>query len=99
MDDDSQVIYSPPRLEALRYRHPSIPLQMLLQLPPPPTEKKHADYVYHERRLDDLSSNVATPAPGLQVKSLAQIRLALEIAIDLNLRCVFQCTVRPSEHC
>ena len=83
MDDDSEVIYSTPL--------PGASSPQLLLPPPPPPEKKPADYVYYERRPDDLSSDARARATAAKVKLQSHYRLALETAIDLNVRCVCCC--------
>ncbi|KAH8976598.1 hypothetical protein EDB86DRAFT_2955898 [Lactarius hatsudake] len=92
MDDDSEVIYSTPLPGASSTPVPSIqapapPQHLLLQ--PPPADQKPADYVYYERRPDDLSSDARARATAAKVKLQSHYRLALETAIDLNVRCVF----------
>ena len=99
MDDDSEVIYSTPLPGASSTPQPhhaaaSSPPHLLLHslppLPPPPpaeSEKKPADYVYYERRPDDLSSDARARATAAKVKLQSHYRLALETAIDLNVRC------------
>lgn len=86
MDDDSELIYSTP-LPGTSSNAPA-PLPPPL-LHPPPAEKKPADYVYYERRPDDLSSDARARATAAKVKLQSHYRLALETAIDLNIRCVF----------
>jgi protein-serine/threonine kinase len=76
MDDDSELIYSTP-----------LPPTSSTPAAPPP-EKKPADYVYYERRPDDLSSDARARATAVKVKLQSHYRLALETAIDLNVRCV-----------
>jgi protein-serine/threonine kinase len=56
--------------------------------PPPPPAEKPADYVYYERRPDDLSSDARARATAAKVKLQSHYRFALETAIDLNIRCV-----------
>lgn len=56
--------------------------------PPPPPAEKPADYVYYERRPDDLSSEARARATAAKVKLQSHYRFALETAIDLNIRCV-----------
>ena len=99
MDDDSEVIYSTPLPGASSTAPaPSAPPPHLLLQPPLPAEKKPADYVYYERRPDDLTSDARARATAAKVKLQSHYRLALETAIDLNVRCVFQCTVCPRGH-
>jgi protein-serine/threonine kinase len=94
MDDDMDVIYSTPLPGASSTPHhaPAPPPPQLLvhppPPPPPPAEKKPADYVYYERRPDDLSSDARARATAAKVKLQSHYRLALETAIDLNVRCV-----------
>lgn len=95
MDDDSEVIYSTPLPGASSTPHhaaapPPLPHLILHPPPPPPppAEKKPADYVYYERRPDDLSSDARARATATKVKLQSHYRLALETAIDLNVRCV-----------
>jgi protein-serine/threonine kinase len=83
MDDDGEVIYSTPLPGAS-----STPAHNL-QPPPPPPPEKPADYVYYERRPDDLSSDARARATAAKVKLQSHYRLALETAIDLNVRCVY----------
>jgi protein-serine/threonine kinase len=59
--------------------------QPLPTQPQPPTEKP-ADYVYYERRPDDLSSDARARATAAKVKLESHYRFALETAIDLNVR-------------
>ncbi len=92
MDDDSEVIYSTPlpgtsSTPVPSTHAPAPPPHLLLQ--PPPAEKKPADYVYYERRPDDLSSDARARATAAKVKLQSHYRHALETAIDLNVRCVF----------
>jgi protein-serine/threonine kinase len=54
--------------------------------PPPPPAEKPADYVYYERRPDDLSSDARARATAAKVKLQSHYRFALETAIDLNIR-------------
>jgi hypothetical protein len=56
--------------------------------PPPPPAEKPADYVYYERRPDDLSSDARARATAAKVKLQSHYRFALETTIDLNIRCV-----------
>jgi len=56
--------------------------------PPPPPAEKPADYVYYERRPDDLSSEARARATAAKVKLQSHYRFALETAIDLNIRYV-----------
>jgi hypothetical protein len=56
--------------------------------PPPPPAEKPADYVYYERRPDDLSSDARARATAAKVKLQSHYRFALETAIDLNIRYV-----------
>lgn len=56
--------------------------------PPPPPAEKPADYVYYERRPDDLSSDARARATAAKVKLQSHYHFALETAIDLNIRCV-----------
>ena len=56
--------------------------------PPPPPAEKPADYVYYERRPDDLTSDARARATAAKVKLQSHYRFALETAIDLNIRCV-----------
>jgi protein-serine/threonine kinase len=92
MDDDSEVIYSTPLPGASSIPHhapaPPPPHILVQPPPPPPAEKKPADYVYYERRPDDLSSDARARATAAKVKLQSHYRLALETAIDLNVRCV-----------
>ncbi len=68
---------------------PQIPQQEHeLPPPPPPPAEKPADYVYYERRPDDLSSDARARATAAKVKLQSHYRFALETAIDLNIRCV-----------
>ncbi|KAI9436116.1 kinase-like domain-containing protein [Lactarius psammicola] len=90
MDDDSEVIYSTPlpgtsSTTPVSSTHASAPPSHL-HLQPPPVEKKPADYVYYERRPDDLSSDARARATAAKVKLQSHYRLALETAIDLNVR-------------
>ena len=87
MDDDGEVIYSTPLPGASSTPHvPAHDLQS--PLPPPPPPEKPADYVYYERRPDDLSSDARARATAAKVKLQSHYRLALETAIDLNVRYV-----------
>jgi protein-serine/threonine kinase len=89
MDDDGAIIYSTPLPGASV--PPSIPTPTPappLLLPPKPAAEKPADYVYYERRPDDLSSEARARATAAKVKLQSHYRFALETAIDLNIRCV-----------
>ncbi|SRR6266849_3846995 len=66
--------------------------------PPPPPAEKPADYVYYERRPDDLSSEARARATAAKVKLQSHYRCALETAIDLNIRCVAR-SQREETHC
>jgi hypothetical protein len=66
--------------------------------PPPPPAEKPADYVYYERRPDDLSSDARARATAAKVKLQSHYRFALETAIDLNIRCV-ACFQREETRC
>lgn len=70
-----------PQLPPQQYEHELPP-------PPPPPAEKPADYVYYERRPDDLSSDARARATAAKVKLQSHYRFALETAIDLNIRCV-----------
>ena len=70
-------------------RHP-MPAPALQQ--PPPTEKGPADYIYYKRRPDGLTSGPRARDSPAKVKPQSHCRLALETVIDLNLRCVGQCS-------
>ena len=101
MDDDIEVIYSTPLPGASSTPQPhhaaaSSPPHVLLHSsplppPPPPPDKKPADYVYYERRPDDLSSDARARATAAKVKLQSHYRIALETAIDLNVRCAQRC--------
>lgn len=66
--------------------------------PPPPPAEKPADYVYYERRPDDLSSDARARATAAKVKLQSHYRFALETTIDLNIRCV-PCFQREKIRC
>lgn len=57
-------------------------------LPLQPPADKPADYVYNERRPDDLSSGARACAKAAKVKLRSHYRFFLETAIDLNIWCV-----------
>lgn len=97
MDDDSEVIYSTPLPGSSSAPHAPIPSPHLLLQPPSP-EKKPADYVYYERRPDDLTSDARARATAAKVKLQSHYRLALETAIDLNVRCVYMRASDLSRH-
>ena len=61
-------------------------------LPPRPPAERPVDYVYYERRPDDLSSEAWVHAKEAKVKLQSHHRLFLETVIDLNIRCVVLCT-------
>lgn len=103
MDDEGEIIYSTPLPGAPPIPAPAFipphaaaafnPLQPQQQqhqqlLPPQPPPEKPADYVYYERRPDDLSSDARARATAAKVKLQSHYRFALETAIDLNIRCV-----------
>ena len=92
MDDEGEIIYSTP-LPGASSIPASIPVpgpapQPQQPLPPQPVAEKPADYVYYERRPDDLSSDARARATAAKVKLQSHYRFALETAIDLNIRCV-----------
>jgi protein-serine/threonine kinase len=90
MDDDDAIIYSTPLPGASSIPAPipaPAPARSLL-LPPQSAAEKPADYVYYERRPDDLSSDARARATAAKVKLQSHYRFALETAIDLNIRCV-----------
>lgn len=90
MDDDGAIIYSTP-LPGTSHIPAPIPTPApapSLLLPPQPGAEKPADYVYYERRPDDLSSEARARATAAKVKLQSHYRFALETAIDLNIRCV-----------
>ena len=97
--DEGEIIYSTPLPGASPIPAP-IPVpafapqtqpqqlrQPLAPQPQPPAEKP-ADYVYYERRPDDLSSDARARATAAKVKLESHYRFALETAIDLNVRYV-----------
>jgi hypothetical protein len=93
MDDDGEIIYSTP-LPGASSTPASVPIvapvpQPQQPLPPQPPAEKPADYVYYERRPDDLSSEARARATAAKVKLQSHYRFALETAIDLNIRCVY----------
>lgn len=51
-------------------------------------KEKPADYVYFQRRPDELSDEARTRAAGAKVKMESYYKLALDTAIDLNVRSV-----------
>lgn len=51
-------------------------------------KEKPADYVYFQRRPDELSDEARTRAAGAKVKLESYYKLALDTAIDLNVRSV-----------
>ena len=92
MDDEGDIIYSTP-LPGASSTPVSVPIaapvpQPQQPLPPQPPAEKPADYVYYERRPDDLSSEARARATAAKVKLQSHYRFALETAIDLNIRCV-----------
>ncbi|KAI0293508.1 hypothetical protein B0F90DRAFT_1398432 [Multifurca ochricompacta] len=80
MNDDAEIIYSTPFPGTS-----SIPVS-IPALQPQPVVEKPADYVYYERRPDDLSSDARARATAAKVKLQSHYRHALEMAIDLNIR-------------
>jgi protein-serine/threonine kinase len=95
MDDDGAIIYSTPlpgsSPKPAQHAAAPAPVPYLQQPPlppPPPPAEKPADYVYYERRPDDLSSDARARATAAKVKLQSHYRFALETAIDLNIRCV-----------
>ncbi|KAI0288941.1 kinase-like domain-containing protein [Russula brevipes] len=96
MDDEGEIIYSTP----LPGSSPAAPVSIIpahasapqpQQLPPhhphlQSAVEKPADYVYYERRPDDLSSDARAHATAAKVKLQSHYRFALETAIDLNIR-------------
>jgi len=99
MDDEGEIIYSTP-LPGASPAPASIPTPGSAAsapqpplLPPQPAVEKPADYVYYERRPDDLSSEARVRATAAKVKLQSHYRIALETAIDLNVRCV--CGIVP----
>jgi len=89
MDDEGEIIYSTPLpgaspAPASTPAPGSAPQPQLL--PPQPPVEKPADYVYYERRPDDLSSDARVRATAAKVKLQSHYRIALETAIDLNVR-------------
>jgi hypothetical protein len=95
MDDEGEIIYSTP-LPGASSTPTSFPIpvpvpQPQQPLPPQPAAEKPADYVYYERRPDDLSSEARARATAAKVKLQSHYRFALETAIDLNIRCVRVC--------
>jgi hypothetical protein len=100
MDDEGEIIYSTPlpgsspaAPVSIIPAHASAPPQPQLLPPrhphPQSAVEKPADYVYYERRPDDLSSDARARATAAKVKLQSHYRFALETAIDLNIRCVF----------
>lgn len=56
-------------------------------------KEKPADYVYFQRRPDELSDEARTRAAGAKVKMESYYKLALDTAIDLNVRSVSSLSV------
>ena len=88
MYDDGAIIYSTPLPGTAPIPAPIPTPAPALLLPPQPGAEKPADYVYYERRPDDLSSDARARATAAKVKLQSHYRFALETAIDLNIRCV-----------
>jgi protein-serine/threonine kinase len=94
--DEGEIIYSTPLPGASPISVPAFAPQPQLQQPQPqplpprpqPPAEKPADYVYYERRPDDLSSDARAHATAAKVKLESHYRVALETAIDLNVRYV-----------
>jgi hypothetical protein len=98
--DEGEIIYSTPLPGASPISVPAFapqpqPHHPLPPQPQPPAEKP-ADYVYYERRPDDLSSDARARATAAKVKLESHYRVALETAIDLNVRYV--ASAREHDH-
>ena len=80
---------------AVPARGPPSAASLALSLPSPALSpssagaaEKPADYVYYQRRPDTLSSEGRARATAAKVKLESYYKVALETAIDLNVRCV-----------